>query len=121
VKLQLERRGYTFVEADPELAVALIGKLVHKQEVRATSTGSPYPYGYGYGYGGWGGQTVVATEDVTEGTPRIDLVDARKKQLVWQATARGKVTDEMREDFERILFETVADMFDAYPVGVPAK
>lgn len=114
VRMQLERRGYQFVEAEPDLVVNLTGKLAHKQEVHATSTGSPYPYRYGYG--GWGGgQTVVTTEDVTEGTLRVDVVDAKKKQLVWQATAKGKISDEMREDFERILFEIVGDMFDKYP------
>ncbi|MCC6332382.1 MAG: DUF4136 domain-containing protein [Myxococcales bacterium] len=127
VKLQLERRGYTFVEAEPDLLVNVAGKLTRKQEVTASSSGPAYAPYYGYRggyYAPWPGYTTVTTRDVTDGTLSVDLVDAKSKQLVWEGLAEGRVTDEMREDAERVIFQVVSDIFDKYPfraAGAPPQ
>lgn len=65
-------------------------------------------WGYGWGgYGGWGGPwgwggnyTSVSTQ--TEGTLYIDVIDAKKKELVWQGIGNGVLTQNRDKKQERI-------------------
>jgi hypothetical protein len=51
-------------------------------------------WGYGWGYGWnpylWGGRSYVSS--TTEGTLYIDLIDAKKKKLVWEGQGVGYLT-----------------------------
>jgi hypothetical protein len=64
----------------------------------------------GYGYAQ---ETHVS--QYTEGTFNIDLVDARKKKLVWEAVAVGRVTDKLLEELEERVDAGVARAFAKYP------
>lgn len=60
-------------------------------------------YGYGWGYGWnpyWGGHTSVSTS--TEGILTIDLIDAKKKELVWQGEGTGYLTQNTDKKDENI-------------------
>ena len=61
-------------------------------------------WGYGWGWGWnpylWGGQTYVTSS--TEGTLYIDLIDAKKKELVWQGEGEGYLTKVRSEKAARI-------------------
>lgn len=97
----LEAKGYVFSESDPDLLVNFYANIEDKQEIRAYSTGPTVGVGY-YGYrrgyyGGWG-TTEVQTVNYKEGTLTIDVVDARRKQLVWHSTAEGRVSKEARQN-----------------------
>ena len=79
--------------------------------------GGYYGYRGGY-YGGWGGYgygTDTHVSQYTEGTFNIDLVDARKQQLVWEAVAIGKVTDKVMDELEQRVANGVPQFFDLYP------
>ena len=58
-----------------------------------------------------------------EGTFNIDLVDARKKKLVWEAVGTGRVSESALEELEVRVNEGVAKYFAKYPFtagsGVP--
>lgn len=60
-------------------------------------------YGYGWGYGWnpyWGGTASVYTN--TEGTLIIDLIDAKKKELIWQGEGVGYLTKNTAKKDENI-------------------
>jgi len=52
-----------------------------------------------------------------EGAITVDLVDAKQKQLVWRATARGKMDYDKREKMLDKANKAVAAMFKKYPPG----
>lgn len=125
---EMEMRGYT-KSNDPDLLVNFNAMLQEKTKVTQTpSTG--YGGGY-YGYRGgfydpWGGYgygTDTHVSQYTEGTFNIDLVDARKKKLVWEAVGTGRITEKMLEELEARVNEGVPKFFEKYPFtagsGVP--
>ncbi|AEE67350.1 lipoprotein [Bordetella pertussis] len=114
---QLEMRGYTYDESKPDLLVNFNGKLQEKTQVTpAPPPMGPY-YGYRAGfYGGWPGYGWG--DDVyqyTEGTLNIDLIDARRRQLVWEGVATGEVNDLDKAQSAASVEQGVAQIFSKYP------
>lgn len=75
-----------------------------------------YHYRYAYGYIPWpyyGTETRV--RQYTEGTLNIDLVDAGKKQLVWEGITVGRVHNESLGNLEARVNSAVKLVFDQYP------
>ena len=123
VRAQMEARGYVFDEADPDLWVNLNAYLQDKTRV-TTMPEVDYDYYYSYRARGyvavpyWRDRTDV--RQYTEGTLNVDLVDARRKQLVWEGIAVGTVG---RADAQRRgeqIDTAVAAIFAAYPHRVAA-
>ena len=103
-----------------------VSENAHEQvDIRSTPSMS---YGYGY-YGYRGGMyaagpiggTDVETVRYKQGTANIDVVDAAKKQLVWEGVAEGKITDEMMKNPQATIDGVITDMFAAYPVKAPGQ
>lgn len=116
ITVEMEKRGY--VQSDnPDLLVNFNANIQEKTKVTQTTSPPPAYYGYRRGYydpwGGYGTQTHVSQYD--EGTFNIDLIDAQKKQLVWEAIGVGRVTDKARENLEQSVNEGVAEYFTFYP------
>jgi hypothetical protein len=62
------------------------------QQTRVYSAPMPFYggyYGYGYGYYGAWALTSLTSTSTYEGTLKIDIVDAKRKQLVWEGVAVG--------------------------------
>jgi len=112
-RAQLERNGYLYSEAQPDLLVNFFLKVVQKQELR--STGGYYGYRHGY-YGTWTGYPYVETIDYKEGTLSVDLVDAKQKQLVWQGVAEGEVSEEAQQNPGPAIDNVVAKIFSNFPL-----
>lgn len=114
---QMEMRGYVYSAVDPDLLVNFNGKLRQKTQVtEAPPPMGPY-YGYRSGfYGGWPGYGWGDTVyQYTEGTLNIDLIDSRRKQLVWEGVAVGEVRNpEMAASAQRV-DKAVAEIFAKYP------
>ena len=118
VRQQMESRGYVYTESSPDLLVNFNGKLQEKTSVsQVPSMMGPAYYGYRGGYyGGWGGygyDTYVS--QYTEGTLNVDVVDANRKQLVWEGVAVGRVTKKHEEDRDAALRAAVSEIFTRYP------
>ncbi|HYQ02265.1 MAG TPA: DUF4136 domain-containing protein [Polyangiaceae bacterium] len=111
-RAQLERNGYTYSETEPELLVNFYLKVVNKQELR--STGGYYGYRHGY-YGTWTGYPYVETINYKEGTLSVDLVDAKRKQLVWQGVAEGEVSEEAQQNPGPAIDRVVTEIFSNFP------
>jgi len=58
----------------------------------------------------------VETVRYKQGTANIDVVDAAKKQLVWEGVAEGKITDTMMKNPQATIDTVITDMFLNYPV-----
>ncbi|MNF17893.1 hypothetical protein D3C80_2216700 [compost metagenome] len=61
----------------------------------------------------WGGNNTSVTT-TTEGTLYIDLVDAKKKELIWQGEGIGVLTQNIKHKDERIQ-EFVKKILAKYP------
>jgi hypothetical protein len=115
-RAQLERIGFRYLESEPDLRVNFFLKVVNKQEIRSSGSSGAGYYGYRSGYyGTWSGYPYVETIDYREGTLSIDLVDTKKKQLVWQGIAEGEVQDETLKDPGPAVDKVVALIFSNFP------
>jgi hypothetical protein len=114
---ELQRRGYQESE-QPQLFVNFNTNVENRTDVQSTPSASAGFYGYRAGmYGAWGGYPQdVHTTHYQEGTLAIDLVDAAKKQLVWQGVAQARITKSMRENPSAAIDSVVTDIFAKYPV-----
>jgi len=110
----MESKGYVYNETAPDLLLNFYANVQDRQELRTTPTSMGY-YGYRGGmYGGWGGVD-VETINYKQGTLSIDLIDAAKKMLVWQATAEGRVSNEARRNPGPAIDAAVTEMMSALP------
>jgi len=127
VRREMDARGYKFVEGgDADLFVNFHANARENVDVR--STPAPYYGGY-YGYrasvyGGWyGGGSEVETVRYKVGTCNIDVVDAHRRQLVWEGIAEGKLTEKVMKDPRGAVNLVVTEIFKQYPGnagGAPA-
>lgn len=112
---EMEARGYTYTETGPDLLINFNARLAQQTQVSQTPT--PMYYGYRRGfYGGWGGYGYETRVDqYVEGTLNIDIVDAQRKQLVWEGVAVGRVTRKTQEERQTAILAAVAEIFAKYP------
>lgn len=79
-------------------------------------------WGYGWGWGWnpyfWGGNTYVSSS--TQGTLFIDLIDAKKKELVWEGQGIGILT-ENRKEKEKQINEFVSKILAQFPPAPETK
>ena len=111
IDTQLAAKGFTKSD-NPDLLINIFTKA--REEVNVNQSNNGWGYGWGYGWNPylWGGRTTVSSH--TEGTLFIDLIDARKKELVWQGEGQGVLTENSGDKEERIN-EFVAKILAQYP------
>jgi hypothetical protein len=119
ITIEMDKRGY--VKSDnPDLLVNFNAYIQDKTKVSTTSApmSSGY-YGYRGGhYGAWGGYgygTETRVSQYTEGTFNIDIIDANRHQLVWEAVGVGRITSKVRENVRKTVMEGVPNFFALYP------
>lgn len=111
IDLELSKKGMSKSE-NPDLLVNIFTK--EREQVNVSQFNMGWGYGWGWGWNPylWGGQNFVTTS--TEGTLFIDLIDARKKELVWEGEGIGYLT-ENRSLKEKQINEFVAKILAQYP------
>lgn len=119
VRQQMEQRGYQYVDANPDLLVNFYAKVHERTEVRPDpSFSAAYGY-YGYRYGLYSAwpfyDDSVRTVTYPVGTANIDIVDARKKQMIWEGVAQGVVSDEDMDHPKESISRVVTQLFARYP------
>lgn len=122
IDIEMQKRGYTKSD-NPDLLVNFNAILQDKTDIRTSPSMPPPGYGGYYGYrggyyGAWGGYgygTETHVSQYTEGTFNIDLVDARKKQLVWEAVGVGRVSEKDLKNLEEGVMNGVPRFFEKYP------
>ncbi len=116
IETELLAKGFT-KSKNPDLLVSIFTKSKQRVDV--------YNNAWGFGGWGWGGfgpwgwgwnqQPIVSTR--TEGVLYVDLIDAKKKELVWQGMGTGYLTKNMDKKIERIK-EFVSKIMEKYPPGM---
>ena len=123
---QMEARGFRYDPASPQLLVNFNANLNDK--MRVTTVPEPVMGGYGY-YGyrrGFYSPWPMYSErtEVTqfsEGTLTIDVVDAARKQMLWEGTVTKSVTSKDMQNVNAALDTAVAAAFTKFPVPAPTK
>ena len=117
-RLQMEQRGYVYDEQTPNLLVNFLTQISNKSEYVPPP---PMPWGanyYGYRmgfYGPWAGyQFPPEVIQYTQGVLNIDLIDAKKKQMVWEGVATTVINDIEQASSEAVIAPLVADIFKLY-------
>lgn len=117
IEAELLAKGFTKSE-NPDLLVSIFTK--SRQKINVYNHGYGY-YGYGYGWRWspyyWGNPYYNNVSTSTEGTLYIDLIDASKKELVWQGMGTGYLTQRMEKKEARFK-EFVSKIMEKYPPGL---
>lgn len=112
---QMEMRGYTYTTDHPDLLVNFNGKLQERTQITPAPIVPYYGYRWGF-YGGWPGYGMGAdVYQYTEGTINVDLIDAARKQLVWEGLGQGELNDAQQLASPAHVDKVVALIFDKYP------
>jgi hypothetical protein len=108
---QMALKGFTKSET-PDLLVNIFTKEREQVEVSQFNAGWGYGWGWGWNPYMWGGNTSVSS--YVEGTLFIDLIDAKKRELVWQGQGVGALSQD-REKKEELIKTFVAKILAQYP------
>jgi hypothetical protein len=115
---QMEARGYKYTAEHPDLLVNFYMNTRERTETRPdarASVGYGY-YGYRYGlYNAWPLYDEDRTVTYKVGTLNIDIVDAEKKQLVWEGVAEGRVSEDELQNPKVAINGVVTELMRQYP------
>lgn len=118
VTTAMEARGYKYTEDHPDLLVNFYTNTRERTETRASANatlGYGY-YGYRYGlYNAWPLYDEDRTVTYKVGTVNLDIVDADKKQLVWEGVKEGRVTEEAMDNPKVTVNAVVTELMSQYP------
>ena len=107
----MSAKGFTKSDS-PDLLISFFTK--EREEVNVNQFNAGWGYGWGWGWNPflWGGNTTVTRH--TEGSLYIDIIDAKKKELIWQGEGEGVLTKD-RDEKEALIKEFVAKILEQYP------
>lgn len=112
IETEMLAKGFTKSD-NPDLLVNFFTKSREQVDVNAFNNNWGYGYGYGWNPYIWGGnRTTVRTS--TTGTLFIDLIDAKKKEMIWQGEGEGEIFKNQKNKEERI-GEFVKEILKQYP------
>jgi hypothetical protein len=113
IATQLAAKGFSTSE-QPDVLIYL--NMTTQQKHTATATSTPYGAGYAYGWGRSFSTTTINVENYVEGTLFVDMIDASKKQLVWQGRALGTIDpNASASKRETNINSAVKQIFTTYP------
>lgn len=118
IESELLAKGFTKSET-PDLLISLFTKSQQRVDVYNNAWGmGAWGWGLGWGWGwgpGWGwGWNQPNTTVSTQGVLYIDLIDANKKELIWQGIGTGFLSRNMNKKEDRIK-EFVSKIMEKYP------
>lgn len=118
IETEMVSKGFQ-KSSNPDLLVSIFTKSREKVNVYNNGWGG---FGYGWGWSPWYWQNNGNVTRSTEGVLYIDLIDAKKKELVWQGTGTGylRTTGNVDKKEARIK-EFVAKIIEKYPPGATTK
>ncbi len=131
IEVEMNTRGFVKSE-NPDILVSIFTKESEQVDVYNNNFGwggygwgwggfGPGAWGGGFGPGwGWGVGNAVSTR--TQGSLYIDLIDAKKKELVWQGKGVGTLSNTKNiEKKEARIKEFVAEILEQYPPNAMAS
>lgn len=115
---ELSKKGMSKSET-PDLLINIFTKEREQIDVSQYNAGWGYGWGWGWNPYLWGGRTSYITTS-TEGTLYIDLIDAKKKELVWEGEGVGYLTQN-RNDKDKQINKFVTKILEQYPPSTSKK
>ena len=109
---QMALKGFTKSET-PDLLVNIFTKEREQVDVNQFSAGWGYGWGFGWNPFFFGGNN-TSINQYTEGVLFIDLIDASKKELIWQGEGQGTLTKNPNKK-DAMINEFVAKILEQYP------
>ena len=111
---EMSARGYQHVDSGGDLLVNFNARVAEKTDIQSTP-GPMYGYGY-YGYrGGMYMGPEVQTVRYKVGTANIDIVDAKRRVVVWEGVIERELTDDVMRNPQVAVDNAVAKMFAQFP------
>lgn len=114
IEAELLAKGYTKSE-NPDMLISIFTKSTQRVDVYNNSWGFG-AWGWGRPGWGWGWNMQPNVSTRTQGVLFVDLIDAKKKELVWQGQGTGYLSSNVNKKEERIK-EFVAKIMEKYPPG----
>lgn len=114
IESELIAKGYTKSE-NPDLLVSLFTKSNQRVNIYNNSWGAG-GWGWGFNRWGWGWNQPNVTTSI-QGVLFVDLIDAKKKELVWQGQGTGYLSKNPKKKEARIN-EFVTKIMEEYPNGM---
>jgi hypothetical protein len=117
IESQLAARGFTRNDTAPDVFVVFHMAFDEQKDISTFSSGPMYG-GYGWGWGGgWGTTTTdVRVRDILVGTLAIDMIDAKRKQMVWRGLGTREVdTNAKPEKRDQNIAKAVDKIMRNYP------
>jgi hypothetical protein len=116
---ELRARGLERTDSNPQLLVNFSADL--DQRLRITQTpavavSSVDRRRRGGFYSTWPTYQQTEIRQYTQGTLGIDIVDASRRQLIWEGFAVGRVTQRTTDNLGPVLDSAVVDIFASFPV-----
>lgn len=114
LRREMDARGYRYEETDPDLLLNFNVTISERLHVSNLPAAGIY---YGYrGYGTWGGYGAYnSVYKYNHGTVNIDIVDARRRQLVWEGVAEGKMKESDLTNATQRIDRVVTLIMKMYP------
>jgi hypothetical protein len=112
IETEMIAKGF-IKSSNPDLLINFFTESRERVDVQSFNNGWGYGWGFGWNPMFWGGNNTTVTR-VTNGTLLIDLIDARKKELVWQGEGTGEIFKNQKNKEERIQ-EFVSKIMQQYP------
>jgi Domain of unknown function (DUF4136) len=113
---EMDARGYKQVDSGGDLLINFNARVTEKADIQSTPAPGPY---YGYGYYGYRGGMYAGSELQTVrykvGTANVDVVDAKRKVVVWEGVVERELTDEVMKNPQPAIDNAVAKMFTQFP------
>ena len=115
---ELVARGLQRSDTSPDLLVNFSADL--DQRLRVTQTPMVHSRNFnshrrGF-YSTWPMYQQTEIRQYTKGTLGIDVVDAARRQLVWEGFALGRVTQRTTDNLGPVLDAAVVDIFGSFPL-----
>jgi len=120
-KAEMQSRGFTFTENNPDLLINFNQETTDKQYVRQipTTTGGYYGYrGHVY-YDTWVGFEPYI-ENYQQGTLTIDIVERQQNKMVWQGVAVDVINPDNLKHLDTTVPTLVNAIFKQFPIAAPA-
>jgi len=112
----METRGYKYSAENPDLLVNFFMNTRERTEIRPNPGAGFGYYGYRDGlYRGWPMYDQDRTVNYQVGTINVDIVDAAKKQLIWEGVSEGRVSEEALANPKVTVNAVVTEMMRRYP------
>ena len=116
VTTAMEARGYKYTDDHPDLLVNFYMNTRERTETRPSPAVGYGYYGYRYGlYNAWPLYDEDRTVTYKVGTINLDIVDAEKKQLIWEGVSEGRVSEEAMANPKVTVNAVVTELMRQYP------